>query len=187
MVLILFAFLFFSTPSVALSLSPSLTPRVSQTQRTNASGAELRTCSSEVTGFTDEALPPLHQTFCCSVVHRAGLHLRWFVTLINSHLRSFDTHKHTCSVDWNSVTWNLWNSVMLCFSNVSAESSAAFEIHLSFTINISLHRELVELVEGWILCQLSESSLCCGYGHVCSDYLFSSDNSQDEQMSWVAH
>lgn len=36
---------------------------------------------------------------------------------------------------------------MLCFSNVSAESSAAFEIHLSFTINISLHRELVELVE----------------------------------------
>lgn len=72
---------------------------------------------------------------------------------------------------------------MLCFGNVSAESSAAFEIHLSFTINISLHRELVELVEGWILCQLSESSLCCGYGHVCSDYLFSSDNSQDEQMS----
>ena len=76
------------------------------------------------------------------------------------------------------------------FGNASAASSAAFEIHLSFTINISLHRELVELVEGWILCQLSESSQCGGYGHVCSDYLFSSDDSHDEHsfiMCWVAH
>lgn len=53
---------FFSTPSVALSLSTSLTPRISQTQRTSMSGAELHTCSSEVTIFTDEVLPLLHQT-----------------------------------------------------------------------------------------------------------------------------